>query len=1059
MTSRRTSRLVTPTLLTVAAVVLPGAAALQAQIITPPAQVSGSPYGTRTAPGPSYFAIFPSLYDGQLDNALKGFKREGRGGIKTVESNWIDSICYHAMVGESLYQLGQNEAALEQFVASLRLYLVFRDWMVRVQFPPSVAPWNPIGSPPPPWGQSTRGAQLGNYPDKMTTAMGQLDITQTLQRGGVVQSPMRYPISVIEIIRCTTLAIRRFTELMGPLASHDPLSKDLVGALSRRPGLPNHWSEVWIDTQLGLAYLAEGKREQAKTTLERAQVAAGQFDHPLTSTVLLELGKLAMDSGDHAAASHFFAEASYAAYYYLDPIVMEEAFRHGLNAHLLTSGQGVYPPLEAAAGWSRAKDLRQLHVAVSCLSAENQLVLGNLDAAKQWLNEARGSVGRRAMQNGRIGARLNYLTAQALYESNQPEKAAEALAAAMQFQSHGSQKLLHIQLADRAFTSEKSYTGGVVAPRLAMDYYAQLLSDPSAELWTADPMEALAVLMTEHTEAFENWFRAAVLRKDIPQALLVAELARRHRFLTTLDLGGRLLALRWLLEAPPDWLDPRAQLERQNIALRYPRYGEFAGQSKQARADLLVQPLAVDDAALRRAQGERFKQWHEATTSGENVLRSAALRREPASIVFPPLRDVPTVQQSLGPKQVLIGFFAAKKRLFGYGVTRDKVDLWQAGSVGDVQRKLAKLLREMGLLEANRALTVEQLAKTGWQELSAELWGDLLANSKLSVPGDFDELILIPEGPLWYLPFEALQISAGAETVSLLSKIRIRCAPTMGLAVSDGGAAAGEGRTAVFVGKLFPRDHADVAQGAFEDLRRVIPGASLVSSPLPGPANLCAATFDRLIVLDDLEPPSSGGPYDWAPIPPHKPVDGRPLSAWMTLPLASPREIILPGYHTAAESSLKKGSKEGAGEEIFLSVLGMMAGGTRTVLLSRWRTGGQSSLTLVREFAQELAHAPASEAWQRAVFTVQELELDPEQEPRLDVSKKQEPPKASHPFFWSGYLLVDTGHGVRDAAADEQDAAADGDVADGDPADGAEAAAPPADAAPQRDGAAVFQRR
>lgn len=1022
-----------------------GPAWLCAQIINQPAPVSGSPLGTRTAPGPSYFSIFPGLYDGQLDNALKAFRREGRGGIKTVESSWIDSICYHAMVGESLYQLGQNEAALEQFVSALRLYLVFRDWMVRVQFPSGVTPWNAVGVQPPPWGQSTRGAQLGNYPDTMTTAMGQLDITQTLQRGGVVQSPMRYPISVIEIIRCTTLAIRRFTELMGPLASHDPLSKDLVSALSRRPGPPNHWSEVWIDTQLGLAYLAEGKREQAKTTLERAQVAAGQFDHPLTSTVLLELGKLALDSGDHAAAAHLLAEATYAAYYYVDPVVIEEALRHGFHTHLLTNGQAVFPPLEAVAGWSRAQGFRQLHVAASCLSAENQLVLGNVDAAKQWLGEARGSIGRRAMQNGRIGARLNYLTAQAMYDSQQPDKGAEALAAAMQFQSHGSLKLLHIQLADRAFNSEKSYTGGVVAPRLAMDYYAQLLADPGPELWTADPMEALAVMMTNHAEAFENWFRAAVLRKDIAQALLVSELTRRHRFLTTLDLGGRLLALRWLMEASPDWLDPRAQLERQNLALRFPRYAELSDRVRQTRADLQVQPPAGDDAALRREQGETFKKWHELVVGGENVLLSAALRREPATIAFPPLRDVPAVQAKLGPKQVIIGFFAAKKRLFGYGVTAERIDLWQAGSLGDVQRKLARLLKELGLLEANRSLTVDQLAKTGWQELAAELWSDLLANSKLSVPGPYEELILIPEGPLWYVPFEALQTSAGAETVSLISKLRIRCAPTLALAVSDGGAPVGEGRTAVFAGKLFPRDNAAVAQAAFEDLRRVIPGASIVSTPLPGPANLFAATFDRLIVLDDLDS-QSAGPYDWAPLPPNKPVDGHPLSAWMTLPLASPREIILPGFHTPAESALKKAAKEGAGDEVFLSVLGMMAGGTRTVLLSRWRTGGHSATTLVREFAQELAHASASEAWQRAVFAVQELELDPEQEPRLEVAKKQDPPRALHPFFWSGYLLVDTAHQVRDAATDDVDDA---------PAEEDRPVEAASDAQ-QREGAAVF---
>ena len=43
------------------------------------------------------------------------------------------------------------------------------------------------------------------------------------------------------------------------------------------------------------------------------------------------------------------------------------------------------------------------------------------------------------------------------------------------------------------------------------------------------------------------------------------------------------------------------------------------------------------------------------------------------------------------------------------------------------------------------------------------------------------------------------------------------------------------------------------------------------------------------------------------------------------------------------------------GNEVFLSVCGLMANGARTMLLSRWRTGGQTSFDLVREFIQELA--------------------------------------------------------------------------------------------------------
>ena len=73
----------------------------------------------------------------------------------------------------------------------------------------------------------------------------------------------------------------------------------------------------------------------------------------------------------------------------------------------------------------------------------------------------------------------------------------------------------------------------------------------------------------------------------------------------------------------------------------------------------------------------------------------------------------------------------------------------------------------------------------------------------------------------------------------------------------------------------------------------------------------------------------------------------------------------------------------GPGNEIFLSLCGMMSTGTRTILLSRWRSGGQTSLDLVREFTQELPHTTPADAWQRAVQVVSNSPLNIEAEPRV----------------------------------------------------------------------------
>ena len=108
--------------------------------------------------------------------------------------------------------------------------------------------------------------------------------------------------------------------------AQDQLTNDLITSLSRRPGPANHWCECWIDLQLGIAYTCGNKDVQARASLERAVLAAGQFDHPMTGMEFLELGRLALLGNDFDTATNYFAEASYSAGMYGDPTVVEEAF-------------------------------------------------------------------------------------------------------------------------------------------------------------------------------------------------------------------------------------------------------------------------------------------------------------------------------------------------------------------------------------------------------------------------------------------------------------------------------------------------------------------------------------------------------------------------------------------------------------------------------------------------------------------------------------------------------------------------------------------------------------
>jgi hypothetical protein len=165
----------------------------------------------------------------------------------------------------------------------------------------------------------------------------------------------------------------------------------------------------------------------------------------------------------------------------------------------------------------------------------------------------------------------------------------------------------------------------------------------------------------------------------------------------------------------------------------------------------------------------------------------------------------------------------------------------------------------------------------------------------------------------------------------------------------------------------------------------------------------------NLIVLDDINPAEGPSVYGWTPIQIERSKAGNTMDDWLALPWGGPDAMILPGFHTVAENSLKRVNRAAPGMEVFLSVCGMMSTGARTLLVSRWRTGGQSSFDLVREFAQELPHTEPSDAWQRAVLLTMGSRLNLEAEPRIKKSAEKEELKGDHPFFWAGYLLVDRG--------------------------------------------------
>ena len=251
----------------------------------------------------------------------------------------------------------------------------------------------------------------------------------------------------------------------------------------------------------------------------------------------------------------------------------------------------------------------------------------------------------------------------------------------------------------------------------------------------------------------------------------------------------------------------------------------------------------------------------------------------------------------------------------------------------------------------------------------------------------------------------------------MLNRMRIRYAPNISTTAADGRSRRQSGDVAVVQGRLFPREDEQLGADAFTELRRVLPRAHAITSAVPLRSNVLATLVDGLIVLDDIEPVEET-PYNLAPLQVDKGRPGASLAHWMQLPWGAPEGVALPGFHTPAENALKRlGTSTRGGDELFLTSMAMLASGSRTVLISRWRTGGQTTYNLIREFWQEWPNTTAADAWQRSVQIAQESPLDVAREPRVQNTDAASGLTAKHPFFWSGYLLVDAG--ATDGAVNE----------------------------------------
>ena len=111
-----------------------------------------------------------------------------------------------------------------------------------------------------------------------------------------------------------------------------------------------------------------------------------------------------------------------------------------------------------------------------------------------------------------------------------------------------------------------------------------------------------------------------------------------------LCLAGGWNSLRAILESPDDQLDHQSQLHRQDLLVRYPAYADLRREAHALHDKLAALPLVSEDKEAFQRQKQMLEKLGRLSQQEEILLREMAVRREPAAMIFPPLRTTADIQ-------------------------------------------------------------------------------------------------------------------------------------------------------------------------------------------------------------------------------------------------------------------------------------------------------------------------------------------------------------------------------------------------------------------------------
>ncbi len=926
-------------------------------------------------PSPQYYIGLDVYRSGDLEGAIDVLDNALRGSRRDIHGRWIDAIPALAMLAECHWQLGNLPAAREALDQVFQIAIRNRGWLGRIDWQSSLRQGVQVSQPPGLWPEAA-AVRVAPVNEKLMYQSGRQLTEQVLRQGGPIEEPNIRTMDLVEIMRGLAIASYRRRVILGPLAEQDPLANGMLEATKYPAGLQIPIARLLIGSLRTTGYFSNHDDQRTVSEASQSSLFNGAV-HPLSAIATLAQASALAGSDKPEAVVPLALNLVHAAAALEQPEFIGEALQ--LAAGCASEQQAATVRQAAsvvATAMLRNSRLATLHCLIA--GADAAITAGDLDSAVTMLAQAQSLSARRDVFQPRLDAYGAYVTARLAAARgssigvNKVTDLDQALNLMTSFAlNHRNRKqslvsmprVYQLALIRQAIGTS---LGGNTSDKLLQDF----CDDPPPEVWRRDAVDGLAGAMVDRSLAHAARVNLAASGGYAEKLLQAADWMLAARFNQRLPLGGRIAQVRAIARSDEQLLDPKV-VEFRNKAGR-------GMKDVRGAALAMAEPNAIQVEAL------------------EAKACAVALSRLHLPQASPPMLDEKVPVATLPKRTGLLTFTSIGNKLYATLSADAKVVMWTVGSSNRLPSEIGRLLKGIGVGKSRGNRLPED---DSWKEVAVTLRRHLFPDDATITPERFDELIIVPDGPLWYLPFELLPLEEeGSELMG--DKITIRYSATPGLALKPVAMPPINRAIGVAADLFFaPRDP-ELNDSIVQSILDVLNDPVRLPEVVDTPSGLLGNKLGHLVVAAPRAP-NQKNPLMMSVTPYDQTSPYGTLAAWMRFPAEVPRSVVLLGYRTPVGVG-----QLGNGDELFNTLCALHASGVRSILLSRWAVGGESSAIALREFLQELPFAGMNASWNRARMLLRRSELDPAGEPLLTKAEQErEGLTGDEPLFWAGYLI------------------------------------------------------